>query len=191
MINTLWGCMLLFSIIMAVITGRIEAVSNAAMDSAKDAIALSITLLGIVGLWNGFMNIARGAGLIDALAKRTYIISKLLFPDIPKNSPAIGAVMLNLAANFLGLGNAATPFGLSAMKKLQELNKSKQRASNAQCMFVVLNSASLQLIPTTVIAMRAAAGSHASAEIIVPVWIVSAVALCFGIGAVFVFQNKQ
>ena len=156
--NGIWGGMLLVGIIYGVMTGRTEAVSAAVLDSSRDAVALCITMLGITGLWMGLMQIAQDGGAVSVISAKMKPLIRFLFPGIPENHPASGAITLNFAANFLGLGWAATPAGLQAMKELEALREQKGgeagTASDEMCAFLILNISSLQLIPVTVIASR-------------------------------------
>lgn len=156
--NGIWGGMLLVGIVYGVITGRTEAVSAAVLDSSRDAVTLCITMLGITGLWMGLMQIAQDGGVVSMISEKMKPLIRFLFPGIPENHPASGAITLNFAANFLGLGWAATPAGLQAMKELEALREQKSgeagTASDEMCAFLILNISSLQLIPVTVIAYR-------------------------------------
>jgi len=145
---------------------KIKSVTNAAIDYAKTAVEIALGLIGIMALWLGIMKIADEAGLINYIAKALKPITKFLFPDVPSDHPAIGSIIMNISANFLGLGNAATPFGLKAMAELNELNPDKERATDAMCTFLAINTAGLTMIPATAIAIRAAAGSSEPAIII-------------------------
>ena len=181
MMNYIWGFMLILGLIMGVINGRIEEVTNAIIVSSGDAIKLCINLLGIMCLWTGLMKIAEKSGLIKRIAILLKPIMSYLLPNIPKNSTAAGAVVMNVVANILGLGNAATPLGIKAMEELQKFNLKKHTVTNDISMFLVLNTASLQLIPTSLIAIRAQAGSANPVEIISCVWIASAFAAIAGV----------
>ena len=156
--NGIWGGMLLVGIIYGVMTGRTEAVSAAVLDSSRDAVTLCITMLGITGLWMGLMQIAQDGGAVSVISAKMKPLIRFLFPGIPENHPASGAITLNFAANFLGLGWAATPAGLQAMKELEALREQKggetETASDEMCAFLILNISSLQLIPVTVIVYR-------------------------------------
>jgi spore maturation protein A len=187
MLNYIWFGMLVIGIIIGMMNGRVNEVTNAAIESAGDAIKFSINLLGIMCLWSGLMKIAEKSGLVKTIASAVRPVLGFLFPQIPKNHPSMGAIVMNLAANILGLGNAATPLGLKAMSELQKLNPSKHTVSNEISMFLILNTASLQLIPTSVIAIRAHAGSKNPAEVISTVWIASASAAIAGIVSAKVF----
>ncbi len=166
MINYIWAFLIVIGTVVGVATGHAQAVGDAAIEGAKEAGLLCISLIGAYALWLGILNVAKEAGLIEALAKRMRGVIRWLFPHVPPDSEASGYITLNIVANVLGMGNAATPFGLKAMKELQELNKNKNVASDAMCMLLIINAASVQLLPLTVIALRSAAGSVAPAEIV-------------------------
>ena len=145
---------------------KIKAVTNAALDYAGTAVNIALGLIGIMALWLGVMKIAEEAGLIGIIAKRLKPLTKKLFPDVPPEHPAMGSMIMNISANMLGLGNAATPFGLKAMEELNELNPDKGTATNAMCTFLAINTAGMTLVPATAIAIRVAAGSTQPAVII-------------------------
>lgn len=166
MLNIIWLGMILVSILVGVIEGRIDAVVRAVTDSAKLGFELAIGLTGIMTLWLGIMAIATESGLVGLLGNLLRPILRRLFPDIPVDHPAMGAMVMNIAANMLGLANAATPFGLQAMKELQTLNKHVTIASNSMCTFLAINTSSVQLIPATAIAFLAANGSTNPSSII-------------------------
>ncbi len=184
MLNYIWLGMIIIGFAVGILNGRVELVTQAAIDSAGAAVELSIGLLGIICLWSGLMGIAEKSGLVHRIAKSVKPIMRFLFPNIPKGSPATGAIVMNLVANFLGLGNAATPLGLKAMSELQKINPNKEAASNSMIMFLVLNTAAIQLIPATIIALRAALGSSSPSEIIAPIWFASVCATIAGVTAV-------
>ena len=149
--------MIFISVMVGSITGNINAVTEAAISMAKTAVEIAISLIGIMALWLGIMKIAEESGLISIIAKALRPITIRLFPDVPKDHPAIGSIVLNMAANILGLGNAATPLGLKAMEELQELNPKKDTATNAMCTFLAINTSSVQIIlPATVVALMGA-----------------------------------
>lgn len=189
MLNYIWLGMLVIGFIIGILNGRVDVVTKAAVDSAQEAVNLSIRLLGVMCLWTGLMRIAEKGGLIKGIAGVVRPLMQLLFPEVPKNHPAMGAMVMNLVANLFGLGNAATPLGLKAMNELQKLNPRKDTATNAMSMFLVLNTSVLQLIPATVIAIRAAAGSQTPTEIIVPIWVATLCACLAGITAVRLFMG--
>jgi len=188
MLNYIWVGMLIIGFAVAVLNGRTDAATQAAIDSAEKAVELCIGLLGMMCLWTGLMGIAEKSGLVRGIARLVRPLFRFLFPDIPRKHPAIGAMVMNLVANFLGLGNAATPLGLKAMGELQKLNPQKDTATNAMCMFLVLNTASIQLIPATIIAIRSAEGSSNPAEVIVTIWVASSCAAVAGITAAKLFS---
>ncbi|MDI9819782.1 MULTISPECIES: nucleoside recognition domain-containing protein [unclassified Legionella] len=159
MLNIIWLSMLFLSVIVGVIQGRIDQVVHAVTDSAKLGFEIALALSGIMALWLGIMRIASESGLVERFARALKPVMRPLFPDVPVEDPAMGAMVLNIAANMLGLANAATPFGLQAMKELQRLNNNAQEASNAMCTFLAINTSSVQLIPATAIAFLAANGS--------------------------------
>ncbi len=160
MLNYIWFGMMLISVIAGIFTGNIEAVTEAAIDMAKVAVEISIGLIGIMALWLGIMKIAEASGLINIIARGLRPILIRLFPDVPADHPAMGSIVLNMAANMLGLGNAATPLGLKAMEELQELNPKKDTATDAMVMFLAINTSSVQLIiPATVVALMGVAAS--------------------------------
>jgi spore maturation protein A len=181
MLNYIWAGMLAAGFLIGMINGRLEEVTQAAFSSAGRAVELSIGLLGILCLWSGLMKIAEKGGLIRLVARLAKPLLKLLFPQAAHDAGALGSIVMNLSANFLGLGNAATPLGIKAMNELQRLNRGDDSASDSMCMFLVLNTSAIQLIPATVIAIRADAGSAAPAEITVCVWIASICASLSGI----------
>ena len=146
--------MMLIAVVVGIFTGNIDAVTEAAINMAKTAVEIAIGLIGIMALWLGTMKIAEESGLIRILARALRPITIRLFPDVPEDHPAIGSIVLNMAANILGLGNAATPLGLKAMEELQELNPNKDTATNAMCTFLAINTSSVQFIlPATVVAL--------------------------------------
>ena len=159
MLNIIWLGMILTSIVVGIIEGRINEVVHAVTDSAKLGFEIAFGLTGIMCLWLGIMSIATESGLITLFGKLLRPILRRLFPDIPIEHPAMGAIALNIAANMLGLANAATPFGLQAMKELQTLNNQAKIATNSMCTFLAINTSSVQLIPATAIAYLAANGS--------------------------------
>ena len=153
--------MMFIAVIVGILTGNIDAVTQAAIDMAKTAVEIAIGLIGIMALWLGTMKTAEESGLIRIIARAIRPITIRLFPDVPEDHPAIGSIILNMAANLLGLGNAATPLGLKAMEELQELNPEKDTATNAMCTFLAINTSSVQLIlPATVVALMGAAANQ-------------------------------
>ncbi len=165
--NIVWLLLIGTAVVTAIFKGTMAAVSNATFTSAATAIELAIGLVGGMTLFLGLMRVAEDAGLVQLLARALRPVFRVLFPDVPRDHPALGAIAMNFGANMLGLGDAATPFGIKAMEELQALNPDKDTASDAMAMFVTLHSSSLQLIPVMVISLRSAAGSKNPSEIIV------------------------
>ena len=190
MLNIIWPVFIILSFIYALATGKVNEVNNGIFESAKSAVELSITFLGTICLWNGIMEIVKKTTLMNKLTKLLYPAMKFLFPDLKNNEQARAEISMNIIANVLGLGNAATPLGLKAMKTMQKDNKKKDTLSNAMAMFIVLNTASLQLIPTNVIAIRTSLGSQNATQIIFPVWGATIVAAIVGIIATKIIINK-
>jgi spore maturation protein A len=164
--GVIWTVLVAAAVVAAAVNGRMAALTPAAMESAGKAVTLSIGLAGAMALWLGLMRVAEEAGLVRALARAARPVMRRLFPEVPPEHPAMGAMLMNLSANMLGLGNAATPFGVKAMQALETLNPRPGTASNAQALFCAMNAASVQLVPASVIALRVAAGSRAPAEIL-------------------------
>ena len=161
MLNYIWFGLIFISVVVGTITGRIDLVTEAAISMAKTAVEIAIGLIGIMALWLGIMKIAEESGLIKIIAKIIKPITIRLFPDVPVDHPAMGSIVLNMAANMLGLGNAATPLGLKAMKELQELNEQKDTATDAMCTFLAINTSSVQIIlPATVVGLMGASSSQ-------------------------------
>ena len=161
MLNYIWCGIILISVVIGTFTGQIDAVTEAAIESAETAVELSLGLIGIMALWLGIMNIAERSGLVELIAKLVRPVTVWLFDDVPPDHPAMGSIVLNMAANMLGLGNAATPLGLKAMQELQELNPEKERATDAMCTFLALNTSSVQLIlPATVVGLMGMTASQ-------------------------------
>jgi spore maturation protein A len=180
-LNYIWFAMLIAGLVVGIMNGRVDQLTQAVVDSSKNAVDISIGLLGIMCLWTGLMEVAEKSGIVGGIAKAVRPVMKFLFPGIPKGHPAGGAIVMNLVANFLGLGNAATPLGIKAMNELQKLNPSKDTATNEMSMFLVLNTSCIQFIPATIIALRSAAGSKNPTEIIGTIWVASVSASIAGI----------
>lgn len=168
---------------------KMREITNSALNFANTSVEIVLGLIGIMALWLGIMKIAEESGVINYLATATKPLMKFLFPDIPSDHPAVGAIIMNLSATFLGLGNAATPFGIKAMEELNKLNDKKDTATNAMCMFLVLNTASFALMPATAIALRAASGSAEPAIIIGTTMFGSFCATAAGIFFVKLFEK--
>lgn len=184
MLNIIWLGMILTAVIVGIIEGHINEVVKAVTDSAKLGFELALGLAGIMSLWLGIMAIATESGLVSKLGSWLKPILKRIFPDIPSDHPAMGAMVMNIAANMLGLANAATPFGLQAMKELQSLNQHAKTATNSMCTFLAINTSSVQLIPATAIAYLAANGSANPSSIIMSSIIATTVSTLVAIIAV-------
>ena len=191
MLNKIWPAFIILSFIYAILDGNIDSINQSIFESCEQAIELSITLLGTMCLWNGIMQIASKTSFIKKITKLLYPIMKFLFPDIKQKDKAYDEISMNIVANMFGLGNAATPLGLKAMKTLQEENKERDTLTNSMAMFIILNTASIQIIPTTVIAIRNSLGSNNPTGFIVPVWISSICALAAGVISAKIFMKKK
>lgn len=170
MLNIIWPAFILISFIYGILRGNVEQINQSIFESAKNAVELSITFFGTICLWNGIMKIAQETSFVTKLTKLLRPLIHFLFPESKNNEQAKEEISMNMIANFLGLGNAATPLGLKAMKTLQKENPKKDTITNSMAMFIVINTASLQLIPTTVIAIRSSLHSNNPTQIIFPVW---------------------
>lgn len=177
MLNFLWAFMILIGIIFATFTGTLPEITNAALDSSKEAISLCITMMGVMSFWVGLMEIAAAAGVIESLTNKLNPVIRYIFPHLPTKHPAVKHIATNMIANFLGLGWAATPAGLKAMEELEKLEEDRRRinhplrrapgvASNEMCTFLIINISSIQLIPVNIIAYRSQYGSVSPASIV-------------------------
>lgn len=168
MLNYLWGSMILIGIVFSVFGGNLSAVTNAAINSSREAVTICLTMMGILTMWTGLMKIAEKSGLINALSEKMMPLLKFLFPHLPKKSKAIQYISTNIIANMLGLSWAATPAGLKAMDELQKINTQKDTASREMCMFMIINMSSLQIVSVNIIAYRSQYNSVNPSEIIGP-----------------------
>lgn len=193
MMNVIWLLLILISFICAIVTGRMEQLSQAIMEGAGSAVTLVIATGGMMCLWTGLMKIADAGGLTALLAKIFSPVMRRLFPDYPPDSPAMKAICMNITANLLGLGNAATPFGLAAMREMQKerADPDSKTANNSMVLFVVMNTASIQLIPTFMGTIRMQYGSAAPFDILPAVWITSICGLLVGIVMVYLLRRKK
>lgn len=190
MMNVIWPGFIILSFVYALFTGRVNEINNGIFSSVSEAVQLSLTFLGTICLWNGVMEIVKRTTLMEKLTKFLNPIMKVLFPELKYNEQAKSEISMNMIANILGLGNAATPLGLKAMKTMQKDNTKKDTLSNSMMMFIVLNTASLQLIPTNVIAIRTSLNSSNPTQIILPVWGATIVAAIVGITATKIIMKK-
>lgn len=181
MLNILWPFFIIISIFYAILSGNIENINNCIFESAENAVKLTLTLLGATCLWSGIMEIASKTDIIKYLSAILQPIIKKIFYNLDSNKKSYSNIIMNIIANILGLGNAATPLGLKAMGELQKENANKDELSDNMMMLIVLNTASLQVIPTTVIAVRKSLGSNNPTQIIFPVWIATVCAAVVGI----------
>ncbi len=191
MINYIWFFLIIIGIITAVATGNVDAINIAIVDDASDAVMFAIGLTGIMAVWLGLMNIAEKSGLIKSFSRLLTPITSILFPDIPKGHPAMSAIVMNMVTNMFGAGNSATAIGLKAMEEMNSLNRTKKKATNAMCMFLVINMSSVQLVPLTVIKIRADAGSLNPTEIIGTSIVATTVSTIVGILSVKILEKKE
>lgn len=191
MLNYLWGGMILLSLVVSLFTGNLDATAAAAAEGAASAVQTCLTLLGILCLWTGLSKIGERAGLIRLFSRLLRPILRRLFPHLEDDAPARESIVMNLVANLLGMGNAATPLGIKAMQDLHRRNRCRSVASDEMCTFAVLNTASLQLVPTTLISLRQMYGSSNPGAILIPVWLVSIFALAAGILAAKFLERRH
>ncbi|MDZ5712053.1 nucleoside recognition domain-containing protein [Jeotgalibacillus haloalkalitolerans] len=168
MVNLIWIFMLVSGLLFSIFNGTIDEVNKGLFDSAGQAVELVIGFAAIFTLWLGMMEIARRAGLLNLITKLCFPLIQRLFPDLPKNHPAAGYIMTNVSANFFGLGNAATPFGVKAMKELQVLNHQPEKASRSMVTFLCLNTAAVTFFPATIVSMRLSEGAADPLDIVIP-----------------------
>lgn len=168
MVSYIWLFLILIGIGFSALMGNLDTINDSILTNGTKALDLMLSILPIIVLWTGIMKIAEVSGLLRKFAKLTEPILSRLFPSVPKDNPALGFIASNIAANMMGLGSAATPFGLKAMSELQKINDKKDTASVAMITFLVLNTAGVTIVPTTVLALRIATGSNNPSEIILP-----------------------
>lgn len=181
MLNLVWPIFIIISFSYAIFSGNLQNLNSSIFDSVESAVNLSLTMLGTMCLWSGIINVATNTNIIKIMSKFLRPLIRFLFPEIKKNQKAQNEISMNMIANILGLGNAATPLGLKAMETLQKENKNKQELSNSMIMLIVINTASIQIIPTTIIAIRSSLGAENPTSIIVPVWIATICAAIVGV----------
>lgn len=173
MINIIWVAMTVIGIVFAMVNGRMEEVNKAVFEGAQEAVTLCIGFISVLVFWLGLMRIAQTSGLLDKLSLLFTPLMKKIFPDVPADHPALGYILSNMIANMFGLGNAATPLGIKAMEQLKVLNGGRNEASRSMVTFLVINTSSITIIPTTVLAIRMNYGSVSPAEIVLPTIIAS------------------
>lgn len=191
MMNYIWVGLVVIAVIAGAFTGTMEGVLNNIFDFAESAVDISLGLVGTMAFFCGLMAVMKEAGLCDALAKLIAPIMTKLFPEVPKDHPAMSTMAMWIAANVMGIGNAATPFGLKAIAELQKLNPTKDIATNAQCMMLAIGTTSVTLLPSSAIAMRAAVQTDGAAEILMPVIIATCISTATGIICSLIFQNLK
>ena len=192
--NYIFYFLIVFSIVIGAINGRLQEVINAIMSGAELSVKVAFSLIGIMAFWLGIMKIAEKSGLVQLIAKTIKPITKKLFNELPEDSPAIGDIAMNFTANAFGLANAATPFGIRAMENMQEVNDKKDTATNSMCLFLAMNTAGFQLVPATVIAILVGIGYKNPTEIIAPTLLVTSIAFICAIAMAKVAQylaNKK
>lgn len=189
MINYIWFILIFLGILVSLVTGNGADVSTTIVASTDSTVKFIISLVGVMCFWCGVMKVAEKSGLTGKLAKLMRPVLKLLFKEAGKDEKALGAIVMNLTANMMGLSNAATPFGIKAMEEMDRLNKDKGKASNDMALFLVMNAACIQLVPSTIISIRAAAGSLNPGVIILPAILSTATAAVVGILCCKVLQR--
>ena len=187
--NYIFFALIAISIIIGIFNNTLNDVVNAMLSACNTAVKISFSLIGIIAFWLGIMRIAEKSGLVQVLSKLLNPIAKILFNDVKKDSPVVGDITMSVAANALGLTNAATPIGLKVMKELQEDNKNKDTATDSMCMFLGMNTAGFQIIPATVIAVLVGVGAKNPSEIILPTLIVTSISFLFAIIIALIFRK--
>ena len=187
--NYIFFALIAISIIIGIFNNTLNDVVNAMLSACNTAVKISFSLIGIMAFWLGIMRIAEKSGLVQVLSKLLNPIAKILFNDVKKDSPVVGDITMSVAANALGLTNAATPIGLKVMKELQEDNKNKDTATDSMCMFLGMNTAGFQIIPATVIAVLVGVGAKNPSEIILPTLIVTSISFLFAIIIALIFRK--
>lgn len=191
MLNWIWLVLMASGVVVAACQGNVEVVTEAALSAARDAVEVCFNLIGIMALWLGIMRIAEAGGLIKALARLLRPMMLRIFPSVPPHHPAMGAIILNLSANMLGLGNAATPFGMRAMQGLKELNPNPGEASEAMCTFLALNTSCITLLPATIIGVRMSFQSAQPTEIVGPCIMATAISMTVAITLDWWFRTRS
>ena len=187
--NYIFFALIAISIIVGIFNNTLNEVVNAMLSACNTAVKISFSLIGIMAFWLGIMRIAEKSGLVQILSKLLNPIAKILFKDVKKDSPVVGDITMSVAANALGLTNAATPIGLKVMKELQEDNKNKDTATDSMCMFLGMNTAGFQIIPATVIAVLVGVGAKNPSEIILPTLIVTTISFLVAISTALIFRK--
>lgn len=191
MINYIWFFLIFIGIVVSLFTGKIDVINTSVIEDTQNAVVFAIGLTGIMAVWLGLMKIAEKSGLIKSFGKLLRPLTNILFPDIPKDHPALSAIVMNMVTNMFGAGNSATALGIKAMEEMNTLNRDKTRATNAMCMFLVINMSSVQLVPLTVLKIRADAGSLNPTEIIGTSLIATTISTLVGIISVKILQGRR
>jgi spore maturation protein A len=191
LMNIIWILMIFIGIIIAVITGKPQIINDVIIHETGEAVMFAIGLTGIMSFWLGLMNVAKKSGFINSITKSMTPITRYLFPEVPPNHPAIGAMMMNMVANMFGAGNSATALGLKAMEELQKLNTDKKIVTNTMAMFLVINMSSIQIIPLTILKLRSDAGSVNPTDIIITSILATIVSTIFGVVACKILEGKK
>ncbi|MBI5250824.1 MAG: nucleoside recognition protein [Desulfomonile tiedjei] len=181
MLNVIWLVLLVGSVVVSVFTGHLKDIVPAVTESAESAFKMALGFTGVMALWLGIMKIAEESGLVELITRAIAPIMRYLFPEIPRDHPAMGSMAMNMVANMLGLNNAATPLGIRAMKDLDSLNARKDTATDSMCMFLAINTSSLQLVPAGAIALLAAGGSSDPTIIVFPALLATIVSTVTGV----------
>lgn len=181
MINKLWIGLIVIGSLCLILTGKADLLNTQILSSGKATLELVMQIFPLISLWLGIMNIAKESGLLDKVSELIYPLLHKIFPEIPKGHESLGYISSNIIANMFGLGNAATPFGLKAMKSLQSLNKNKEEASRSMITFLIINTCGLCIIPTTIISLRILYDSKDPSFIVIPCVIISFISLVFGL----------
>jgi spore maturation protein A len=191
MLNYIWLGLVIVAVVLGGINGKIESVTKAAIDAAGNSVTIALGLVGVMALWLGIMKIAEQSGLMALLARAISPVMRRLFPEVPPDHPAMGSMLMNIAANMLGLSNAATPLGLKAMEDLEKLNPNPGVATNAMCLFLTINTSGLQLIPASMISLMASAGSKEPTAIIGTAVASTFMALVAGVTAAKILEKMK
>lgn len=187
--NYIFFALIAVSIVVGIFNNTLNEVVNSMLSACNIAVKISFSLIGIMAFWLGIMRIAEKSGLVQILSKLLNPIAKILFKDVKKDSPVVGDITMSVAANALGLTNAATPIGLKVMKELQDDNKNKNTATDSMCMFLGMNTAGFQIIPATVIAVLVGVGAKNPSEIILPTLIVTSISFLIAIITALIFRK--
>lgn len=191
MMNYIWVGMVAIAVIAGIATGNVQAVQESLFSFADTAVEIVIGLIGVMVFFTGLMSVMEKAGLCEKLGKLIGPVMRLLFPDVPAEHPAMSSMALYFAANILGIGNAATPFGLKAMADLQTLNKTKNIATDAQCMLLAIATTSITLIPVTVLALRSSLQTEGAAEVVGPIILATTISTIVGVGSTLILRKTK